>query len=239
MRTIFTGEIDGSFETRTDCAQILTESESRKMRFPKTIKHRRFEATIYGKSENYHYYRIAYYAAGKRHARNFKTFSEAKKEAERIVRALADGSQSAVLSADQSRDAITAFEMLEAFRQGSGRRVSLPAAISEFVEASKKLGERTLHEAADGFLKTVAIVTRKDISEAVEEFSLAAEVRTKTTEGQRAQLSAKYAYNREIQLRKFADAFPGTAVCDLTKRQLKSSPAAACNLSTRSAKEIE
>jgi hypothetical protein len=58
MRTIFTGEIDSFVDARTDYAHILTESEGRKMRFPKTIKHRRFEATIYGKSENYHYYRI-------------------------------------------------------------------------------------------------------------------------------------------------------------------------------------
>ena len=71
------------------------------MRFPQTIKHRRFEATIYGKSEKYHYYRLAYYTAGKRHIRNFKTFGEAKSEAKRIVRDLAKGSQSAALSASK------------------------------------------------------------------------------------------------------------------------------------------
>ncbi len=32
------------------------------MRFPKTIKYRRFEATIYGKTEKYSYDRLAYYA---------------------------------------------------------------------------------------------------------------------------------------------------------------------------------
>ena len=77
MRTILSYEIDGSCNPRTDSAQILTETESRKMRFPKTIKHRRFEAAIYGKTKKYHYYRVAYYATGKRHIRNFKTFSEA------------------------------------------------------------------------------------------------------------------------------------------------------------------
>jgi integrase len=220
MRTTFSNEIDGSCILRTDSAQFSTESEGRKMRFPKIIKHRRFEATIYGKGEKYIYYRVAYYAAGKRHLRNFKTFTEAKTEAERIVRDLANGSQSAALSADQSRDAITAFEMLEAFRQAGGRRVSLPAAISEFVESSKKLGERTINEATDGFLKTVAIVSTKNIGEAVTEFLQAADLRTKASEGQRAQLSAKYAYNRQLQLEKFADAFPGTAICDLTKGHL-------------------
>ena len=217
MRTILFKEYKENCISRTNSAQFLTEFENRKMRFPKTIKHRRFEATIYGKSEKYAYYRLAYYAVGKRHVRNFKTYSKAKTEAERVLRDLASGSPSAALTADQSRDALTAFEMLEAFRQAGGRRVSLPAAISEFVGASKKLGERSLHEAADGFLKTVAVVSRKDIGEAVTEFLQAAEIHTKAKEGQRAQLSAKYAYNRQIQLRKFADAFHGTAVCDLTK----------------------
>jgi len=205
MRTNFPQKNEEACNVRTDSAQFPNETESRKMRFPKLIKHRRFEATIYGKTGNYKYYRVAYYAAGKRKIRNFKTFGEAKSEAERIVRDLAQGSQSAALSAKQSRDAITAFEMLESFRQATGRSVSLPGAISQFVEVSKKIGERTLNEVADGFIKTVATVTRKDIGKAVDEFSQAAEMRTKATDGQRAQLSAKYAYNRQIQLRKFAD----------------------------------
>jgi integrase len=220
MRTTFYKGIEGSCNSRTVSAQFLAETEGRKMRIPKIIKHRRFEATIYGKSKNYPYYRVAYYAAGKRRILNFKTFGEARIKAESIVRELADGSPAVALSADQSRDAITAFEILEAFRQAGGRRISLPAAMSEFVEASKKLGERSLREAADGFLKTVAVVTAKDIGEAVEEFLQGDEARTKAAEGQRAQLSAKYAYNRQLQLEKFAAAFPGTPVCDLTKRHL-------------------
>ena len=42
------------------------------------------------------------------------------------------------LTADQSRDAITAFAMLEAVRQSVGRRIALSAAISEFVEVTAK-----------------------------------------------------------------------------------------------------
>lgn len=204
------------------------------MRFPKTIKHRRFEATIYGKSANYPYYRVAYYTAGKRHIRNFKTFSEAKTEAERIVHDLADGSQAAALSADQSRDALTALEMLEAYRRTTGRRITLSGVVSVFVENAQKLGERTINEATDGFLKTVATVTRKDIGEAVTEFLQPDETRTKADNGQRAQLSAKYAYNRQIQLRKFANAFPGTAVCDLTKGHLDKFIASLGDLKTKS-----
>jgi len=43
---------------------------------------------------------------------------------------------------------------------------------------------------------------------------------TKGANGQRAQLSGKYAYNRQIQLRRFAAAFPNTAVCDLSKEHV-------------------
>ena len=68
---------------------------------------------------------------------------------------------------------------------------------------------RTLPEAIDGYLANVASVKRKDIAEAVEEFIKANEPLTKASNGQRAQLSAKYAYNRAIMLRRFAKALAG------------------------------
>jgi hypothetical protein len=42
--------------------------------------------------------------------------------------------------------------------------------VSEFGETSGKLGGRTLGEAVEGYLRTVATVKRKDIAAAVEEF---------------------------------------------------------------------
>jgi hypothetical protein len=69
---------------RTDSAQNSTGSERSKVRFPKLIRYRRIDATIYGSKPNYPFYRIAYYVAGKRQLRNFKTYQEAKDEAERI-----------------------------------------------------------------------------------------------------------------------------------------------------------
>ncbi|MEI6786130.1 MAG: hypothetical protein WCQ21_35045 [Verrucomicrobiota bacterium] len=83
-----------------------------------------------------------------------------------------------------------------------------------------KLRDRTMGEAVDGFLSTVVSVKRMDIKEAAEEFIAAEDPRTKASEGQRAQLSAKYAYKRAIMLRRFAGAFPGHAVCDLAKEHL-------------------
>ena len=150
----------------------------------------------------------------------FTNYSDAKSVAERIVREMANGSPAAALNVTQSRDALAAFERLQSFFQTNGRRVSLLAAVSEFVEASGKLGGRTLSEAVEGYLRTVATVKRKDIAAAVEEFIQTNEPRTRAASGQRAQLSAKYFYNLSIQLRRFADAFPNTALCDLTKEHL-------------------
>ncbi len=191
------------------------------MKYPKRIRHRgRVLATIYGKSRNYPRYRLAYYVAGRRRQRTFSTYSEAKAEADRLAKDLAKGSQATALTPGQASDALVALERLEAFRQSTGRRVSLLSAVSEFAEASAKLHGRTLSEAVDGYLLTVAAVKRKDIKEAVEEFIASDQPRTMANEGERAQLSAKYAYNRQLQLRKFAATFPNTAVCDLSKAHL-------------------
>jgi hypothetical protein len=77
------------------------------MKFPKVIRLRKAEVTIYGKKPNYPFYRIAYYVAGKRHLRNFSKYGEALKEAESKVHELANGSQAAALTASQSRDAVS------------------------------------------------------------------------------------------------------------------------------------
>jgi integrase len=198
----------------------LAEAEIKKMRFPKTIKNRGFKVKIYGKTLKNPCYRLDYRSAGKRHQPNFQTYSEAKKKAVAVVRDLANGSQAAALTAPQSRVALAALQMAQDFYEATGRRVSTVTAVSEYFDALRKLNGRGLNEAVEGFLRTVANVKRKDIKEAVEEFIQADEPRTMAAEGQRSQLSAKYAYVRAHQLRKFADMFPNTAICDLTKGHL-------------------
>jgi integrase len=190
------------------------------MRFPVTIRHRTSTAKIYAPGGKFAYYRLAYSVAGKRRMQTFTTYSDAREAAERIVRELANGSQAGALTATQSRDALAAFERLQGFYQSTGCRVSLLAAVSEFVEASAKLNGRTMGEAVAGYLRTVASVKRKDVKEAVAEFLQADAPRTRASDGQRAQISGKYAYNRELQLRKFAATFPGTAACDLSREHL-------------------
>ena len=190
------------------------------MRFPVTIRHRTTAAKIYAPAKNFAYYRLSYTVAGKRRMQTFATYPEARQAAERVVKEVANGSQAAALSASQSRDALTALERLESFRQATGKRVSLLCAVSEFVEAVSKLHGHTLSEAVGRFLNTAANVQRKDVREAVEEFIKTDEPRTRASEGQRAQLSAKYAYNRAIQLRRVAETFQSTGVCDLAKEHL-------------------
>jgi hypothetical protein len=93
---------------------------------------------------------------------------------------------SAAFTASQSRDALAAFQRLDALQQSIGRRVSLLAAVSEFAEASGKLQGRNLGEVVTGYLNTVASVKRKDISEAVEEFIVICKPLTEAKAGKRA-----------------------------------------------------
>jgi integrase len=113
-----------------------------------------------------------------------------------------------------------ALQRLASHYQSTGQQVSLLIAASEFCEAAAKLGGRTINEAVDGYLNSVATVKRKSVLEAVEQFIAGQEPRTVAANGKRPEVSPKYHYNRTIMLRRFAVAFPNTAVCDLTREHL-------------------
>ncbi len=220
MRTTFPNENEGLQEICTEFAQNSARPADKRVKFPVTIRHRQAKAKIYGPAKNFDYYRLSYTIAGKRRMQTFPNYSDAKTTGERIVREIAQGSQSASLSASQSQDALAAFERLENFRLSTGRKFTLLGAVSELVDNLTKLGKRSLGEAVDNDLRTTAVVQTKVIGQAVTEFLSGKEHLTRAANGKRAQLSAKYAYVREIQLGKFAEAFPGTSVCDLSKAQL-------------------
>jgi hypothetical protein len=74
------------------------KAQSGKMKFPVKVNFRKAEAKIYGKSAAYPFYRLCFYAAGKRHVRSFSTYSEARQEADAKVREIANGSQSIALT---------------------------------------------------------------------------------------------------------------------------------------------
>ena len=190
------------------------------MKFPVTIRHRSCKAKIYRPAGKFNYYRVAYTVAGKRRMQTFAEYSAAKAAAKRIVRDTASGSQATALNASQSRDSLAALQRLESYRQSTGRKVSLLAAVSEFAEAAGKLHGHTLDEAVTGFLKNIVNVKRKDIQEAVEEFVASRQHKTAAKDGKRAQLSRPYTIHVNSWLREFASTFPATAVSDLTKEHL-------------------
>lgn len=160
------------------------------MKFPQTICHRKAEVKIYGKRSSYPFYRVTWYAHGKRFLKNLPTYSAVKTAVETKARELAKGSQAAALTAKQARDALAALEVLNGFWESSGRRIiSLLQAVSEFTEASKQLGGRPLTEAVEGYLSTVARIERKEIPAAVNEFLRALEIRTKAKEDRRPERS--------------------------------------------------
>jgi integrase len=201
--------------------QETAESEGANVKYPKRIKYRgKVLATIYGRCKGRDSYRVAWQVAGQRRMASFASYSLAKRHADGLVKDLSKGSQVTALHPAQARDALAALERLADFYRATGRRVSLLAGISEFVEVSVKLNGRNLSEAVEGYLRNVATLKRKDIGEAVTEFLESDAPRTKAVNGQRAQLAADYATHRKLQLRKFADTFPNTAVCDLSKAHL-------------------
>jgi integrase len=204
----------------TEFAQNIARTADRRVKFPVTIRHRDSKAKIYAPGGTFAYYRLAYTTAGKRRMQTFANYSDAKAAAERIVRELANGSQAAALTASQSRDALVALQRLESFRQSTGRKVSLLEAVSGFVESVLKLNGRSLDEAIAGFLRTEVSVKRKDIAEAVEDFLTERKHKAEAKDGKRAQLSASYETHVKGWLRGFANTFPSTAVCDLTKDHL-------------------
>ena len=220
MRTTFTGENEGFLDTRTDSAQILRESDTQAMKFPQTIEFRGFKVKIYGKTPENPCYRLDYRSAGKRHQQQFQKYRAALKKAKVIVRDMAKGSHASSLTASQSRDALVALEYIQNFYTDTGKKISLSSAVSEYTQLAKKVLPRSPSEAVDGFLRTVITLKRKDILEAVKEFIQVDAPRTKSTNGERSQLSSKYAYNRKLQLHRFAGAFPNAGVGDLTKEHL-------------------
>jgi len=119
MRTTFPQQTAGVGESDTGSGQNPVESESAKVKFPRRIKHHgRVLAKIYCKSKSYPFYRVAAYVAGKRRMSSFATYSEARSEADKLVKDLAKGSQAAAL-----RDSLLHPERIpRPARSGRGRQ---------------------------------------------------------------------------------------------------------------------
>jgi integrase len=227
MRTIFTKKTGESVvvpKVSPNIPDPLENENGQHVNFPKRLRHRgkgRVLVTIYKRPGSYRvYWRARVYGKPVSRFKDFPNYTESRREADKLAAALARGSSSPALSPGQASDALAALQRLQRFYEDTGKRPSLLQSISEYCDAAAKLNGRSLGEAIDGYLSTVANVQRRDVAQAVEDFIGSEDPRTKALNGQRAQLSSKYHYNRAIMLRRFAAAFPGHAVVDLAKAHL-------------------
>ena len=193
------------------------------MKFPKRLRHRgkgKVLATLYKRPNGYClYWRVRVDGKPKSRMKDFKSYAEAKREGDRVVTDLAKG-RATGLSPGQAADAQNALEELQRHYQTTGKRVSIRFAVGAYCESARKLGERTLADAVDGFLSTVATVKRVDLAAAVEKFIESRKPKTVAKDGKRPQLSPGWHYIVAMWTREFANTFPGHAVCDLTKEHL-------------------
>jgi integrase len=207
-----------------------TEGESEQdVKFPKRLRHRGkgdVLATIYRKPGRGYclYWRVTVLEDGERKRKNrlkgFATYSAAKQYADKLVKDLAKGSETAALSPGQASDALAALDVLRGFYEANGQQVNLRSAAAQFAEAARKLRGMTLGEAVEQYVRTVAVVKRKDLAEAVAEFIESRRPLTQAEDGKRPRLSPVYAAHVASCLEKFARMFPGHAVCDLSKDHL-------------------
>jgi len=220
---IFTRESENPLLYRTDSAQNpgglgKAHSHTGKMKFPVKVTFRKAEVKIYGKSDAYPFYRLCYYAGGKRRIRSFSTYTSAKTEAETRVRELAKGTQSTALTAKEATAALSIRDALEAFKRDTGRSLTALEAVTGYLDAIKQLPPACgLTESVRVFASTLATIKPKTISEAVEEFIAMRKSKSVAAEGKRAQLSPVYAAHVESWLRAFAAMFPGHHLGDLNR----------------------
>ena len=193
------------------------------MKFPKRLRHKgkgKVLATIYKRPDAYRlYWRCRVDGKPVSRMKDFRTYSAAKREGDKVVASKAKGTASP-LSPGQTADARNALEELQRHYQRTGKHVSLRFAVSEYCEAVGKLNGQTLNGAVDGYLSTVATVKRVDLVQAVEQFIAGRQAKTVAKEGRRPQLSSGWHYIVSMWLLEFTRTFPGHAVCDLSKEHL-------------------
>ena len=233
-RTTFAEENESIQNSRTDFAQNSAKSGD-KVKFPVKVKLRKSEVVIYGKSKTYAYYRIAYRAAGKRIVRSFTTYSEARKEAEAKVRGLADGSQNVALTSKEASDALAIRDALDAFRRDTGRSLTALQSVTAYLDAARIMPSNiSLADMVQGYMRTVAVVNRKLLSEAVEEFLEIRRPKAAPLPGKRPTLHPTYVNDTSRYLREFSNMFPGHAVADLNKDLLNLYTSSRADLSAKS-----
>jgi integrase len=219
--TTFIDENKDSAVTCTEFAQKAARSPDRRVTFPVKVEYYDQRARIYRPASNFPFYRVAFKVAGKRRMLTFGTYSEAKTAAEDKVKELHKGQQSSALTAKQAQDALTVRDMLAAYRQETGKVVSIVELTGSYLSAVKQLPKGcSLLEAVRVYRQSIAAVQRKPLADAVTEFCDARRPKGVSQDGKRSVLSSVYVQDTERQLNGFATANTGADVCDLTKQHL-------------------
>jgi integrase len=187
------------------------------VKFPLRIRFRRAEVTIYGKTTGHPFYRVAYRSAGRRALRSFAKYADAKAFAEQTVRELAAGF--APLAPREATEAHLIRQAIAQFAQATGERVGALQAVVEYLDARRHLPPGLSLVEAVRRVGTLLASKPIAVDKAVEEFIAANAPHPSANPSERV-LSDKYAYNRAIALRAFAEAFPNTQLGDLTKAHI-------------------
>jgi hypothetical protein len=191
------------------------------VKFPVTVEFYDQRAKVYAPASNFPFYRVAFKVAGKRRMLTFGSYGEAKKAAEDKVKELHKGQQSSALTAKQAQDALIVRDMLAAYRQETGKLVSIVEMTGNYLSAVKQLPKGcSLTEAVRVYRQSIAAVQRKPLADAIAEFCDARRPKGVSQDGKRSVLSPVYVQDTERQLNEFAAANTGADVCDLTKQHL-------------------
>jgi hypothetical protein len=191
--TTFVNENADLVANCTEFAQSKARNSDRRVKFPVTIEFYDQRAKVYAPAKNFPFYRVAFKVAGKRRMLTFGNYSEAKKAAENKVKELHKGQQSSALTAKQAQDALTVRDMLAAYRQETGKLVSIVEMTGNYLSAIKQLPKDcSLLEAVRVYRQSIAAVQRKPLAKAVEEFCDARRPKGVSQDGKRSVLTIRH-----------------------------------------------
>jgi hypothetical protein len=151
-------------------------------------------------------YQLAYYMGGKRVQKNFADKAEAKRVAKQILGGLTNDAEAVEALATPE------LESLVAARRVLAPNYALHVAVEEHAQAVGKLGEISLREAVEFFLRhNRADVPRLTLAEIAEQFAKSR---------QQSGLSAHYVSQCRKTVNDLAKAFPGKTLPDLRTAEL-------------------
>lgn len=187
------------------------------MRFPVKVKYRGAVVKIYGKTPAYAFYRVAGHIGGKRKVVSFRQYGQAKDYADRLVRDIYHGRQAAALSESELAEVMAAKSALGRLREHTSKHFSLAGAVSQFADAVSLLPDGvSLVEAVRQYASTLAIIKPVSVKDAVAEYLQERAALTVSRNGERPQISPKFAYVEAKQLEQVAVCYGNTPVSSLT-----------------------